>query len=71
MKEKEQTAADILNVWASASAHGTEFFVAGEAVSYGEAVLKAVKEDGSYMADYIPDESGGLRQIRLDRVSRD
>ncbi|MBR1929972.1 MAG: hypothetical protein IJ833_00650 [Lachnospiraceae bacterium] len=50
--------------------YGAEFFVDGEAVLPHELIRRAVREEESYMADYIPDNAGGIAQVRLNKVKK-
>lgn len=52
------------------SRNGVELFVDGQAVLPVEAVSKAVHEDSPYMADYVLDAAGMIKQIRFDKVTR-
>lgn len=52
------------------SQSGVELFVDGQAVLPVEAVSKAVHENSPYMADYVLDASGVIKQIRFDKVTR-
>lgn len=49
---------------------GVELFVDGRAALPSEAVSKAVRENSPYMADYVMDAEGTIRQVRFDRVTR-
>lgn len=51
------------------SRKGIKLFVDGENVLPAEAVSRAVREDSPYMADYVLDEGGAIRQVRFDRVT--
>ncbi len=51
------------------SQRGVKLFVDGENVLPAEAVSRAVRENSPYMADYVLDESGAIRQVRFDRVT--
>lgn len=51
------------------SRRGIKLFVDGERVLPAEAVSRAVREDSPYMADYVLDEGGAIRQVRFDRVT--
>ncbi len=49
---------------------GVELYVDGKAALPSEAVSKAVRENSPYMADYVLDAAGIIKQIRFDRVTR-
>lgn len=49
---------------------GVALFVDGHAALPREAVSKAVRENSPYMADYVFDSAGVIRQIRFDKVTR-
>lgn len=48
---------------------GVQIFVDGQAVLPTEAVLRAVRENSPYMADYVLDASGVIKQVHFDRVT--
>lgn len=48
---------------------GVEFFIDGEPVFWRKAVETAVKEESTYMTDYVMEEEGRIKQVRLDKVS--
>lgn len=50
------------------SRSGVGLFVDGKAVLPAEAVSRAVREDSPYMADYVLDSDGTIRQVRFDKV---
>lgn len=50
------------------SQSGVRLFVDGRAVLPAEAVSRAVREDSPYMADYVLDSDGVIRQVRFDKV---
>lgn len=52
------------------SRRGVRLYVDGRAVPPSEAVSKAVREDSPYMADYVLDSDGAVKQVRFDRVTR-
>lgn len=58
----------MLDLWQRMHREGAEFFVDGEVVLPGDAVSKAVREDGVYMTDYVWGEKGKIEQVRLDKV---
>ena len=71
-KEKRDAAGKrLLSFWQKMNREGVEFFVDGEAVRPKDAYSRAVKEDGVYMTDYVMGESGKIKQVRLDKVSRE
>ena len=47
---------------------GVDFFVDGEEVSLQEAMRRTVQEEHAYMADYVLDCTGKVRQVRFDKV---
>lgn len=49
---------------------GVELFVDGKEALPREAVSKAVRENSTYMADYVLGSSGMIEQVRFDRVTR-
>lgn len=69
-KNKNKDAAEerMLNLWQRMHREGAEFFVDGEAVLPKDAVVKAVREDGVYMTDYVWGDKGKIEQVRLDKV---
>lgn len=50
--------------------NGVELFLEGEPSSPGEIAGKCISEENIYMADYVLDDVGVLRQLRYDKVSR-
>jgi len=50
--------------------NGVKLYVDGRAALPGEVVAKAVRENSPYMADYVLDSAGVIRQVRFDRVTR-
>lgn len=54
--------------WKQAHSYGAEFFVDGELIAPNDIVRRTVREEGTYMADYILNEVGRIAQVRLDRV---
>lgn len=48
--------------------NGAELVVDNRVASPDADTIRAVCEDGSYMADYIVGEAGKVSQVRLDRV---
>lgn len=48
---------------------GVEFFIDGEPVFWQKAVEMAVKEESTYMTDYVMEGEGRIKQVRLDKVS--
>lgn len=48
---------------------GVALFLEGAPASPGEIAGKCVGEDSVYMADYVLDDSGVLRELRYDRIS--
>lgn len=67
-KRRDTAVEQILPAWRRMHREGAEFFIDGEAVRMTDAVSKAVKEDGVYMADYVWGEKGRIEQVRLDKV---
>ncbi len=68
-KGKTEAAARYMQAYLERLHHsGTELFVDGEAVYPQEAIQKAVCEEGGYMADYVLEEDGKIKQIRFDKV---
>lgn len=59
----------MLPLWQQMQREGAVFYVEGKAVSASEAVSRAVREDGAYMADYVFGAEGKVEQVRLDRVN--
>lgn len=51
-----------------AYSYGAEFFVDGEAVRPDEVLQRTVREEDTYMADYILNDDGGIAQVRFDKV---
>lgn len=49
---------------------GVSLFLDGRSVLPIEVVAKAVREDSPYMADYVLDNEGVIRQVRFDKVTR-
>jgi len=49
--------------------NGVELFVDGQAALPTEVVSKAVRENSPYMADYVLDAVGVIRQVRFDKVT--
>lgn len=49
---------------------GVALYLDGQSVLPGEAVAKAVRENSPYMADYVLDSAGVIRQVRFDKVTR-
>ena len=47
---------------------GVDLFVDGEAVRFEEVVRHTIQDPCAYMADYVLDEKGAVKQIRFDRV---
>ncbi len=70
-KTKKNAETRMLNLWQRMHREGTEFFVDGESVHPRDAVVKAVREEGSYMTDYVLGEKGKIEQVRLDKVYPD
>ena len=72
MKAEEMNAAreDMLRRLEQMRRSGVELFVDGRAALPAEAVSKAVRENSPYMADYVIDAAGTIRQVRVDRVTR-
>lgn len=72
--EKAKTAmatkADLKDYLTDKYLEGVQLFVDGEAVLPEEAVSRAVREDCVYMADYVLGKSGGIEQIRFDKLDR-
>ena len=48
---------------------GVELFLEGEPTTPEIIVKKCVCEDSSYMADYVLDDKGVLKELRYDRVT--
>lgn len=48
---------------------GVELFLEGEPSSPGEIAGKCIGEDCVYMADYVLDDRGVLRELRYDKIS--
>lgn len=52
-------------------AAGIDLFLCGDSYSARDiAYACAVREEGAYMCDFIPDQTGNLREIRFDCISR-
>jgi len=49
---------------------GVQLFVDDEMVMPYEAARRTVREEFSYMADYVLGESGRIEQIRFDKVDK-
>lgn len=49
---------------------GVSLFLDGRSVLPMEVVTKAVRENSPYMADYVLDNAGLIRQVRFDKVTR-
>ena len=49
---------------------GVELFMDGQEVLPAEAVSRTVRENSPYMADYVLDDAGAVRQVRFDKVTR-
>ena len=49
---------------------GVELFMDGQEVLPAEAVSRTVRENSPYMADYVLDDDGAVRQVRFDKVTR-
>lgn len=49
---------------------GTSLFVDGESVLPTQAVKMTVREDCTYMADYVLSASGKIEQIRFDKLDQ-
>lgn len=47
---------------------GTEIYMDGEAMSAGEVMRRTVEEECMYMADYVLEKSGKIKQVRFDKV---
>lgn len=67
-KIRDGAAECMLELWQRMHKEGAEFFVDGEDVLPSDAVSRAVKEDGVYMADYVIGEKGKIKEVRLDKV---
>ncbi|MCI8287328.1 MAG: hypothetical protein HFH89_06700 [Lachnospiraceae bacterium] len=70
IKNMEGTKKDMLLQLEQMRRSGVELFVDGRAVLPIEVVAKAVRENSPYMADYVLDPSGTIRQVRFDKVTR-
>lgn len=55
--------------WHRMHREGVEFFVDGEPVISTDELVRVVREDGVYMADYVWGEKGKIKQVRLDKVT--
>jgi hypothetical protein len=49
--------------------HGAQLYFDGKAVGYTEGVLRLVREEHQYMADYIMGDDGNIEQIRFNKIS--
>lgn len=49
---------------------GVSLFMDGRSVLPIEVVTKAVRENSPYMADYVLDGDGMIKQVRFDKVTR-
>lgn len=49
---------------------GVGLFVDGRAALPIEVVTKAVRENSPYMADYVLDNAGIIKQVRFDKVTK-
>lgn len=67
-EEKEVPAVSTQSYLEAMYQMGAELFVDGEPVMPYEAVHRTVREEFSYMADYVLGESGQIEQIRFDKV---
>lgn len=47
---------------------GAAFFVDNEEVLPYEAVMRVVREESVYMADYVVGDKGKIAQVRFDKV---
>lgn len=50
--------------------NGVELFLDGQAVLPIEVVAKAVRENSLYMADYVLNDEGAVKEVRFDKVTR-
>jgi len=67
-KMRDAAGERLLSFWQKLNREGVDFFVDGEIVRPRDAYSKAVREDSTYMTDYVWGEQGKLTQIRLDKV---
>ena len=52
-------------------AAGIDLFLCGDSYSARDiAYVCAVKEDGDYMCDFVPDQNGSLSEIHFDRIAK-
>ena len=51
------------------SRSGVSLFLEGEPATPDEIVGRFVCEEAVYMADYVMDETGALKELRYDRVT--
>lgn len=68
-KKREETAESVRVYLENMYEMGAELFVDGELVLPYEAARRTVREEFSYMADYVLGESGEIEQIRFDKVN--
>lgn len=67
-KEPVHTRARMLSYLEGLQNAGVELFIDGEAVLPGDVVRRTVREEYTYMADYVLGENGAVKQVRFDRV---
>lgn len=53
-----------------ASRQGIHLYLDGMPTSPEIIATRCVKEDGSYMADYVWDEGGDLKELRYDKIKK-
>ena len=62
--------ARMLTSLATMHQEGVELFMDGQEVLPAEAVSRTVRENSPYMADYVLEDDGAVRQVRFDKVTR-
>lgn len=70
LKNREPLSADMtmLSYLEELQRSGAELFVDGEAVLPKDVLRQTVREQCTYMADYVFGENGAIEQVRFDRV---
>ncbi len=67
MREKDKEL--LKNTLKNAQNAGVVLFIDGEEASPNQIVKKCVGEENVYMADYVLDEKGVLKELRYDKIT--